>query len=257
MAVAALLLVAVWVRAERYGSGGLTAAAAEPPTTLSAVPDSSPSTSLGPVVVTSVAAPPVTRSDTPMPSIPLPTTTVASTIPAPPLDTTTTTTAPRPRAAPAIVAHNESYAVEVIGQFQRYSAEDLGGFIRRHDLKGAWGEGPDGYGAAGGFGWRGTFGRRCLTGTWSGNLSVPGEPLHMYLFGVVGLDAERVELVWDDGRRVEATLGVQTFAVPVRWWIAGYDTAEPDAIVATDPAGGTWIIPRAPATGFIGGQVDC
>jgi hypothetical protein len=158
---------------------------------------------------------------------------------------------------PAITARNESYEVEVIGVYQRWSTQDLTGHIRRRDLRQVTGEGPDGYGVASTSGWRGTFGRRCLTsGGSSANLSVPGEPLHLYAYGAVGLDAAKVELLWDSGRRVEATLGNQTIAAPVRWWIAGYESTDPDQIVATDNAGVSWTIGKGQLVGLFG-QTGC
>ena len=156
-----------------------------------------------------------------------------------------------------MTARNESYEVEVIGVYQRYSAKDLFGYLRRTDLREVRGEDPDGYGTFAGNGWDGTFGRRCLTVGGSSNMSVPGEPLHLYAFGVVGLDAVKVELVWDDGRRVEAALGAQTLPVPVRWWIAPYASANPDQIVATDGAGATWIIWADSIVHLVFGQVGC
>ncbi len=192
------------------------------------------------VAVTAVVL--VTQGDDPPTSEPTSTTAAPTATVVP--STVIPSTAPLPaRATPAITARNESYEVEVIGQFQVSSAVDLSGTIRRQDLKKVSGDGPDGYGAASASRWRGEFGRRCLTsGGSSGNLSVPGEPLHLYAYGSVGLDATKVELVWDDGRRVEATLGDQTFSVPVRWWIAAYDTADPDQIVASDASGGSWTV---------------
>ena len=192
------------------------------------------------VAVTAVVL--VTQDDDPPRSEPTTTTVAPTATVVPP--TVTPSTAPLPaRATPAITARNESYEVEVIGQFQASSAEDLSGSIRRLDLKKVSGDGPDGYGATSVSRWRGTFGRRCLTsGGSSGNLSVAGEPPHHYAYGIVGLDATKVELVWDDGRRVEAALGDQTFSVPVRWWIAAYDTADPDQIVAADASGSSWTV---------------
>lgn len=135
--------------------------------------------------------------------------------------------------------------------FQRWSNQDLTGHIRRRYLQQVSWEGPDGCGAVSSSGWRGTFGRRCFaSGRSSGNLSVPGEPLRVYAYGVVGLDAAKVELLWDTGRRAEATLGDQTIGAPVRWWIAGYETANPDRIVATDSAGASWTIGRGQLVGL-------
>ena len=131
----------------------------------------------------------------------------------------------------------------------------LSASIRRSDLQGATGEGPDGYGAINTSGWGGSFGRRCVTsGGSSGSLSVPPEPLHLYAYGVSGIDVAKVELVWDGGQRVEATLGDPVSVLPVRWWIAAYDTGDPDQIMATDYSGGTWTIPIL--TGVYG-QVNC
>lgn len=207
-------------------------------------------TSIATTVVVASPAPSTTKApaaSTTSTRPPAPTSTVAP----------TTTVSPPPRAVPAITTRNESYEVEVIGMYQRWSSQDLTGHIRRRDLRQVSGEGPDGYGAASSSGWRGTFGRRCLTsGGSSGNLSVPGEPLHLYAYGVVGLDAAKVELLWDTGRRVEAALGDQTIGAPVRWWIAGYETADPDQIVATDGAGASWSIGKGQLVGLFG-QTGC
>ena len=91
----------------------------------------------------------------------------------------------------------------------------------------------------------GRIGRRCLTSDESSGETCRAQLAsrsHLYAYGVVGLDATKVEFVWDDGRRVEATLGDQTFSVPVRWWIATYDTADPDQIVASDASGSSWTV---------------
>lgn len=216
--------------------------------------------------VATTVPPPVVTTTTPVPStarapVSSPRTTASPTmVDRAPASTTTvapTTEAPQPRAAPAITASNESYEVEVVGQFRRFGAQDLTGYIRRRDLAGVSGEGPDGYGAASIAGWRGAFGRRCLaSGGSSGNLSLPGEPAHLYAYGVVGLDATKVELRWDGGRRVVATLGNQTISEPVRWWIATYDTAGPDEIVATDAAGASWALRGTQLVGVFG-QTGC
>ncbi len=257
-AIAAMVLVAIGLQVLPPDPNDVTAAAMGRSTTnRSAGAETATSTSLPSGAANPAPGGTATTRPGPTTSSPSPTVTVPSPGPTTPPTLPPVTDPARPRAKPAITARNESYEIEVIGEFQRYTALDMFAYVRRTDLKKVWGEDPDGYGSTSGTGWQGTFGRRCLTVGGTSNMSVPGEPLHLYAFGVVGLDAVKVELVWDDGRRVEADLGAQTFAVPVRWWIAPYASANPDKTVATDAAGGTWLIGADPIVHLMFGQVGC
>jgi hypothetical protein len=97
--------------------------------------------------------------------------------------------------------------------------------------------------------------RRCLTST-GGDVTAFGETIpHGYLYGVVGLDAVKVEAVWTDGQRIAAMLGNQTLPIPVRWWILPYGIASGQLhqLIATDSSGGTWTITAA---AFVGNYVE-
>jgi hypothetical protein len=254
-AIAVLLVVMTTIAAAREGDSARNVAGGDRPEVLASGQDTTTTSS---EVPTTASQAPTTLGAAPGQSA------VPTAAPAPvggsarPASTTSTTRAtpptepPRYREAPVVTATNGSYVVEVLQSLQ---PTRISGAIRRQDLQGATLAGPDEYPVSYISVWSGSFGRRCLTTGGSGtSMSVRGEPAQAFAFGVVGLDAVRVELVWSDGRRTPATLGEQAGSMPVRWWIAPYAGGDFDQVVATDASGQSWA-----ATNLIGvyGQVGC
>jgi hypothetical protein len=159
---------------------------------------------------------------------------------APPPTTSATTPQP-PRAAPSVTDSTGPYAVEVIGRY----GNDGGpvGWFRRTDDRGSTIGGPDAYGAMTFSAWGGTPGPRYLSMGAVGNASQGSEAGRIFVYGAVGTDAVRVDLVLGDGRTIPATLGTQTVG-PLHFWVVGYWPDAPDygKAVATDAHGNTWQI---------------
>jgi hypothetical protein len=98
--------------------------------------------------------------------------------------------------------------------------------------------------------WAGTVGPRYLAMGAVGNASQGNEPGRIFVYGAVGTDAVRVDLVLGDGRTIPTTLGATTVG-PLRVWVVGYWPAAADygKAVATDAHGNTWQVDGG-AAGF-------
>ena len=156
-----------------------------------------------------------------------------------PNQSTTSTVARPPRAAPSVTDTTGPYGVEVIGEVD---GGNPGGYFRRTDDRGSTLDGPDSYGAMTVSGWGGTPGPRYLSIASVGDASQGGEPGRIFVYGAVGTDAVRVDLMLPDGRQLPTTLGTVTVG-QLRFWVVGY---WPNAAggygtaVATDAQGNTW-----------------
>jgi hypothetical protein len=186
---------------------------------------------------------PTTAPASPHPSA-TPTTVTGSHGFQPPVNTTAAPTRP-PRAAPSATDSSGPYAVEVIGRIDGGTPK---GWFRRSDGRGSTSDGPDAYGAMTVSIWGGTPGPRYLSMGAVGNASEGSEPGRIFVYGAVGTDAVRVDLVLGDGRTIPATLGTPTVG-PLRFWIASYWPMASDygKAVATDSHGNTWQVDGGPA----------